>query len=55
MAYSNKIVPPSCTCGKPATHEVFGNRNDPYGPRCDDCAEALAKDLNDMERQQREG
>ena len=34
MAYTRRIVAPRCDCGKVATVEVFGYRNEGYGPKC---------------------
>ena len=48
MAHRKKI--PACSCGRPSTHEVFGSRNEPYGPRCERCSARLVRDLSEREQ-----
>ena len=35
-----------CPCGKPATQQVMGSGNVPYGKYCDPCAKRRLKELD---------
>lgn len=38
LSWFEKLSPPKCTCGKPATGILRGARNESYGHHCDRCA-----------------
>lgn len=55
MAYMRMLPDRRCECGKAATSEVFGSRNEQYGEKCTPCAERLVRQLQVEEQARARG